>query len=141
LDFLLLLVPGVVMSGFVLNYDSDLKDSIALYFRTLCLWPLLHIVYTYRRKVSLERMNNILLCVVNYKLRCLLVIIHTQCRDVITGTNSLLETSGFWTQSGSYLSRFMFIFFSHYFESKRILVVINLIIALNISFRGIVTFF
>ena len=143
--FLLLLVPGVVMSGFVLNYDSNLKNSIAFNISgpvSLAFTSL----YTYRRKVSLERMNNILLCVGLPIISCAVYLsLYTpNVRDVITGTDSNFETSGGFgpNQVATFLGLGMFIFFSRIIlESKtKILVVINLIIALNISFRGIVTF-
>ena len=143
--FLLLLVPGVVMSGFVLNYDSNLKNSIAFNISgpvSLAFTSL----YTYRRKVSLERMNNILLCVGLPIISCAVYLsLYTpNVRDVITGTDSNFETSGGFgpNQVATFLGLGMFIFFSRIIlESKtKILVVINLIIALNISFRGVVTF-
>jgi hypothetical protein len=59
--FLLLLVPGVVMTGFVLDYDSNIKNSIAFNISgPVCL--AFSALYTYRRKITLEQMNNILLC-------------------------------------------------------------------------------
>lgn len=143
--FLLLLVPGVVMSSFVLNYDSNLKNSIAFNISgpvSLAFTSL----YTYRRKVSLERMNNILLCLGLPIISCAVYLsLYTpNVRDVITGTDSNFETSGGFgpNQVATFLGLGMFIFFSRIIlESKtKILVVINLIIALNISFRGIVTF-
>jgi hypothetical protein len=143
--FLLLLVPGVVMSGFVLNYDSNIKNSIAFNISgpvSLAFTSL----YTYRRKVSLARMNSILLCIGLPIISCAVYLsLYTpNVRDVITGTDSNFETSGGFgpNQVATFLGLGMFIFFSRIIlESKtKILVVINLIIAVNISFRGIVTF-
>ena len=143
--FLLLLVPGVVMTGFVLNYDTNIKNSIAFNISgPVCL--AFASLYTYRRKVSLERMNNILLCIGLPIISCAVYLsLYTpNIRDVITGTDSNFETSGGFgpNQVATFLGLGMFIFFSRIIlESKtKVLLVINLIVALNISYRGMVTF-
>jgi hypothetical protein len=65
-------------------------------------------------------------------------------RDVITGTQSNFETSGGFgpNQVATFLGLGMFIFFSRIILESRskFLLILNLIIALNISYRGIVTF-
>jgi hypothetical protein len=143
--FLLLLVPGVVMTGFVLNFDSDIKNSIAFNISgPVCL--AFASLYTYRRKLSLERMNNILLCLGLPIISCVVYLIFytPNIRDVITGTDSNFATSGGFgpNQVATFLGLGMFIFFSRIIlESKtKVLLAINLIIAVNISYRGMVTF-
>lgn len=143
--FLLLLIPGVIMATFVLNFNSDINNAIAFNISgPVCL--AFASLYTYRRKISLEQMNSILLCVGLPILSCTVYLIFytPNVRDVITGTASSFETSGGFgpNQVATFLGLGMFIFFSRIIlESKStFLVILNLIVALNISYRGMVTF-
>jgi hypothetical protein len=65
-------------------------------------------------------------------------------QDVITGTQSNFETSGGFgpNQVATFLGLGMFVFFSRIILESRskFMLILNLIIALNISYRGIVTF-
>jgi hypothetical protein len=143
--FLLLLIPGVIMATFVLNFNSNINNAIAFNISgPVCL--AFASLYTYRRKISLEQMNSILLCVGLPILTCTVYLIFytPNVRDVITGTASSFETSGGFgpNQVATFLGLGMFIFFSRIIlESKStFLVILNLIVALNISYRGMVTF-
>jgi hypothetical protein len=143
--FLLLLIPGVIMATFVLNFNSDINNAIAFNISgPACL--AFASLYTYRRKISLEQMNSILLCVGLPIVSCTVYLIFytPNVRDVITGTASSFETSGGFgpNQVATFLGLGMFIFFSRIIlESKStFLVILNLIVALNISYRGMVTF-
>lgn len=143
--FLLLLVPGVVMTGFVLDYDSDVKRAIAFNISgPVCL--AFSSLYTYRRKITLEQMNNILLCLGLPIISCTVYLIFytPNIRDIITGTASNYETSGGFgpNQVATFLGLGMFIFFSRIILESRskILLVINLVVAANITYRGMVTF-
>lgn len=143
--FLLLLIPGVIMTTFVLNFNSNINNAIAFNISgPVCL--AFASLYTYRRKISLEQMNSILLCVGLPILTCTVYLIFytPNVRDVITGTASSFETSGGFgpNQVATFLGLGMFIFFSRIIlESKStFLVILNLIVALNISYRGMVTF-
>jgi hypothetical protein len=62
-------------------------------------------------------------------------------RDVITGTESNFQTSGGFgpNQAATFRFRDVYLFFSYYLESKNEDSA-SLIVALIISFRGIVTF-
>ncbi|WP_158727941.1 MULTISPECIES: O-antigen ligase family protein [unclassified Flavobacterium] len=143
--FLLLLIPGVIMSSFVLNFNSNVSNAIGFNISgPVCL--AFASLYTYRRKISLAQMNSILLCVGLPIVSCTVYLIFytPNVRDVITGTASSFETSGGFgpNQVATFLGLGMFIFFSRIIlESKNtFLVVLNLILALNISYRGMVTF-
>jgi hypothetical protein len=143
--FLLLLVPGVVMTGFVLDYDSDIRRAIAFNISgPVCL--AFSSLYTYRRKMPLEQINNILLCIGLPIISCTVYLIFytPNIRDIITGTASNYETSGGFgpNQVATFLGLGMFIFFSRIILESRskILLVINLVIAANITYRGMVTF-
>ncbi len=143
--FLLLLVPSVVLTTFVLNYDTDIRNTIAFNISgPVCLG--VASLYTFRRKIPLTQINSILLCmglpIVSSMVY--LTFYTPDIRDVITSTQSNHETSGGFgpNQVATVLGLGMFIFFSRIIlESKtKYLVIINLIIALNITYRGMVTF-
>ena len=143
--FLLLLVPSLVLTSFVLDFDTNLKNSIAFNISgPACLG--IASIYTFGRKISLDQMNTILLSMALPIITCTFYLIFytPNIRDVVTGTQSNFETSGGFgpNQVATVLGLGMFIFFTRIiFESKtKYLLIINLIVALNISYRGIVTF-
>jgi hypothetical protein len=143
--FLLLLVPAVVISTVVLNFDTNIRTTIAFNISgPVCL--AVASLYTYRRKITLEQMNSMLLCIGLPILSCAvyLTLYTPNIRDVITGTQSNFETSGGFgpNQVATFLGLGMFIFFSRIILESRskFLLLLNLIIVLNISYRGIVTF-
>ena len=54
--FLLLLVPSVVLTTFVLDFDTDIKNTIAFNISgPVCLG--VSSLYTFRRKIPLDQMN------------------------------------------------------------------------------------
>ena len=143
--FLLLLVPSVVISTFVLDFDTDIRTTIAFNISgPVCL--AVASLYTYRRKLPAEQMNDILLSMGLPIISCMIyLILYTpDIRDLITSTQSNFETSGGYgpNQVATILGLGMFIFFSRVIlESKtKFQVVINLILALNIAYRGMITF-
>jgi hypothetical protein len=143
--FLLLLVPSIVISTFVLDFDTNIRTTIAFNISgPVCLG--VASLYTYRRKITLEQLNNILLSIGLPIISCAiyLALYTPDIRDVITGTGSNYATSGGFgpNQVATFLGLGMFIFFSRIIlESKsKFLVVLNLIIVFNISYRGMVTF-
>jgi hypothetical protein len=143
--FLLLLVPSVVITTFVLNYDTNMKNAIAFNISgPVCLG--VASIYTYRRKIPLSQMNSILLSMGLPIVTCMvyLTFYTPNIRDVITSTQSNSETSGGFgpNQVATVLGLGMFIFFSRtILESKtKFMLALNLIIAINMSYRGVVTF-
>lgn len=143
--FLLLLIPSVVLSTFVINFDSNLRNTIAFNISgPICL--AIASLYTYRRKISLEKVNVILLCIGLPILSCgvYLMLYTPDIHNVVTGTQSNFETSGGFgpNQVSTFLGLGMFIFFSRIILESRTLfmVILNLVIVFNISYRGIVTF-
>lgn len=143
--FLLLLVPSVVLSTFVLDFDTNIRKAIAFNISgPVCLG--LASLYTFRRKIPLDQMNSILL---SMGLPIITTMVYLtfytpNIREVITGTESNYETSGGFgpNQVATILGLGMFIFFSRIIleSGTKFLVLINLIIALNITYRGMVTF-
>ena len=143
--FLLLLVPSVVMTAFVLNFDTNIRNAIAFNISgPVCL--AIASLYTFRRKIKADQMNDILLSMGLPIISCAiyLIMFTPNIQDVITSTQSNFETSGGYgpNQVATILGLGMFIFFSRVIvESKTMFqVVINLIIAFNIAYRGMVTF-
>lgn len=144
-SFLLLLVPSVVLSAFVLDFDTDIRKAIAFNISgPVCLG--VASLYTFRRRISIEQMNNIVLSMGLPIITCMVYLIFytPDIQDVITGTDSNFETSGGYgpNQVATALGLGMFIFFSRIIlESKtKFLLAINLIVALNITYRGMLTF-
>lgn len=143
--YLLLLVPSIIISAVALDYDVNVKSSIAFNISgAICLG--VASLYTYRRKIALNQMNFILLSLSLPIVSCMsyLTFYTPNIRDVITSTQSNFETSGGFgpNQVATFLGLGMFVFFSRIIlESKnKYLVIINLIIALNLAYRGIITF-
>ena len=143
--FLLLLVPSIILSTFVLDFDKNVRKTIAFYMSgPVCL--ALASLYTYRRKVALEQMNSILLSLGLPIISCMvyLTLYTPNVRDVITSTQSNFATSGGYgpNQVATFLGLGMFIFFSRVIleSPTKFMLGINLIIALNVSYRGMLTF-
>lgn len=143
--FLLLLVPGVVLSTFVLDFDTNIRTTIAFNISgPVCLG--LASLYTFRRKIPLGDMNSILLSMGLPIISTMVYLsLYTpNIRDVITSTQSNFEASGGFgpNQVSTILGLGMFIFFSRIILESRnqFLLILNLIIALNITYRGMVTF-
>jgi hypothetical protein len=143
--FILLLIPGVVLSTFVLNFETDIRNAIAFNISgPACL--AVASLYTFRRKIPVDQINTILLCMGLPIITCMtyLTFYTPNIRDVITSTQSNFETSGGFgpNQVATILGLGMFIFFSRIILESRTkyMFIINLIVAMNISYRGIVTF-
>jgi hypothetical protein len=143
--FLLLLVPSVVLTTFVLNFETNLKNSIAFNISgPVCLG--VASIYAYRRRIPLHQMNSIILSLGLPIVSCMvyLTFYTPNIRDIITSTQSNAETSGGFgpNQVATVLGLGMFIFFSRIILESRskLMLVLNLLIAINMSYRGMVTF-
>lgn len=143
--FILLLIPGVILSTFVLNYDAEMRKTIAFNISgPVCLG--VSSIYNYRRKISLESMNSILLSMGLPIITTMVYMIFyaPNIRDIVTGTASNVQTSGGFgpNQVSTIMGLGVFLFFSRIIlESKtRNMVMINLTIAFIMSYRGLVTF-
>jgi len=133
------------MSTFVLDFNTDIRKTIAFNISgPVCLG--VASLYTFRRKISLDSMNAILLSIGLPIISCTtyLVFYTPNIREVITGTDSSFQASGGYgpNQVATILGLGMFIFFSRIIleSNTKFMVVLNLVIALNIMYRGIVTF-
>jgi len=143
--YILLLIPGVFIATETLNLESDLRTSIMFNISgPVCLG--ISSIYCYNRKIGFSQVNNILLSLglpiistVSY-----LILFTPDLKEILTGTGSNGETSGGFgpNQVATILGLGMFIFFTRLiFNSKnKLIFVINLIVACNITYRGLVTF-
>ncbi len=143
--FLLLLIPGVILGTYNLNYNSDLAKIISFNLSgPLCLG--VASLYTYTRKVSIENLHRIMLCMGLPVVSCAtyLFLFTPSVREIVTGTGSNFETSGGFgpNQVSTILSLGAFVFFSRAFFASRtkLIFMVNLGLALLISYRGLVTF-
>lgn len=143
--FLLLLVPSVIISTFTLNFDTNIRKAIAFNISgPVCLG--VASLYTFRRKMALEEINTVLLSMGLPIVSCMvyLTFYTPNIRDVITSTQSSFETSGGYgpNQVATILGLGMFIFFSRIIlDSKtKFQIILNIILVLNITYRGMVTF-
>ena len=143
--YLMLLVPSVVLSTFVLNFDTNMRKTIAFNISgPVCLG--VASLYTFRRHIPLQHINAILLSMglPIVTMMVYLTLYTPSVRDIITTTQSTYETSGGFgpNQVATILGLGMFIFFSRIIlaSETKFLVAVNLLIALNITYRGMITF-
>lgn len=143
--FLVLLVPGIILGTYNLNYDTDLAKIISFNISgPLCLG--LTALYTYTRKISIEGIHKVMLCMALPTIACTtyLIFYTPSIRDTITGTMSNFEASGGFgpNQVSTILGLGAFIFFTRVFFASRtkLMLLVNLALALIISYRGLITF-
>lgn len=143
--FILLLIPSVILSTFVLNHDTDMRKTIAFNISgPVCLG--IASIYNFRRKISLETVNSILLSMGLPIITTMIYLIFyaPNIRDIVTGTSSNVETSGGFgpNQVSTILGLGVFIFFSRIILESRTknMAIINLIIAFVMAYRGLITF-
>lgn len=143
--FMLLLVPGVILGTYNLNYDTDLARIIS--FNTsgpLCLG--LASLYTFGRKISIDDIQGILLSTGLPIISCAtyLFFYTPSIREIVTGTSSNFAASGGFgpNQVSTILGLGAFVFFSRvFFASKtKLILAVNLLLAIFMSYRGLVTF-
>ena len=140
-----MLVPSIIISTYALNFDTNIRKAIAFNISgPVCLG--VASLYTMGRKISLDEINTVLLSMGLPILSCVIyLILYTpNLQEVITGTESNFETSGGFgpNQVATILGLGMFIFFSRFIlDSKtKLQIIVNLFIALNIMYRGMLTF-
>ncbi|NUY80906.1 O-antigen ligase family protein [Flavobacterium sp. MAH-1] len=143
--FLVLLVPGVVLATQTLGPNVEMRKTISFNISgPLCLG--ICSLYSYRRKMTQQEIFDILLCagLPIVSAMTYLIIFTPDLKESITSTGSNYLTSGGFgpNQVATALGLGMFVFASRViFNSKGMfLLVINLILALNISYRGLITF-
>lgn len=143
--YLLLLLPGILIASETLDLKTDIRKAIAFNISgPVCLG--ISSIYCYNRKILMSQLNNILLTLALpiFTTTIYLILYTPNLKEILTGTGSNLATSGGFgpNQVATVMGLGMFIFFSRLLlESKtRLLLIINLIILFNITYRGFVTF-
>jgi O-antigen ligase len=145
LVFGLLLLPGVILAFFTLNFETDIRKAVTFNIVgpvTLMVCS----IYCYQRKVTFKQLLNII-DMLAYPLMVTLVYMFAytpSIKDVVTNTESNFETSGGFgpNQVSTILGLGIFLFFVKIIlnsKNKKMLI-INSVFFIVITFRGIVTF-
>lgn len=143
--FLILLVPGVVLSAVTLSFEANIRKAIAFNISgPVCLG--VSAIYCYRRNISLERLKQVITAFC-FPLVAILIYIYLyspSVKDVVIGTESNFDTSGGFgpNQMATVLGLGIFIFFVQFLLNSptKILQLINGGLLLVFAFRGLVTF-
>ena len=143
--FLLLLIPGLVISTQVIDFNEQLRKSISFNISgPLCLG--ISALYMYNRRMSSDQLNKLLLIMGMpiVSTATYLIFYTPSVRDVVTGTASNFETSGGFgpNQVSTILGLGMFIFFVRLmlFSKSKVMILLNMILFVNLGYRGLVTF-
>lgn len=143
--FLLLLIPGVFLSFFTLDMDTQIRKAIMFNISgSLCLG--VSSIYCLNNKVSFEQIQSLLLSMgLPVVTTAVYLFLYTpNVKDIITGTSSNFETSGGFgpNQVSTILGLGIFVFFNQIvFGSKnKFYLILNVVITFIISYRALVTF-
>jgi hypothetical protein len=143
--FLLLLLPGVIIGANALSFDTNVRKAIAFNISgPVCL--AFSAIYCYQRLVTSEDVKKIIifLGLPIVSMTIYLFLFNPSVKDVVTGTQSNFETSGGFgpNQVSTILGLGMFVFFALFllYSNTKRLIIINLVLAVLIAYRGIVTF-
>ncbi|WP_295333168.1 O-antigen ligase [Flavobacterium sp.] len=144
--FLVLLIPGILVATETLNLTTDLRKTISFNISgPICLG--ISSIYTYNKRISLDKLNQVLLSIgLPIISTSVYVILYTPDlkEALVLGTGSNYNTSGGFgpNQVATIFGLGMFIFFSRLMlESKtKLLLIVNLIIAFIVTYRGLITF-
>lgn len=143
--FLLLLIPGIIYATYNLNFDTDIRKTIAFNISgPICLG--FSAIYCYRRNVTFEQLNKIVLCIGMPVVSIVtnMVIIAPNIKKYAIGTASNPHTSGNWAsnQVSTAVGLGLFcIFVRILLHSKdKLLLVVNIFLAVGVSYRGMATF-
>jgi len=143
--FLLLLIPGLLIGIYELGGEERVRQSIIFNI----LGPLTLFVtslYCYQRKISLQKLMDVLLVLALPILSCLVYsILYTpDLKVALVHTGSNFATSGGYgpNQVATFFGMAMFVFFVRilFASQNLILVIINLLITLLFAYRALITF-
>ncbi|RUT70366.1 O-antigen ligase domain-containing protein [Flavobacterium cupreum] len=143
--FFLLLIPGIIISVFSLNFDTDIRKAIAFNISgPVCLG--ISAIYCYQRKITFERLKTVIaaLCFPLISITVYLFLYSPSVRDVVTSTESNFATSGGFgpNQVSTILGLGIFVFFVQLLlnSKSKFLIALNAVLVMVFAFRGIVTF-
>jgi hypothetical protein len=143
--FLILLIPGILITATQTDYDIDVRKALIFNLSgPVCLG--ISAVYMFRRKISFSNLQNVVL-VMGLPIittTIYLFLYNPSVRDVVTGTQSNFETSGGFgpNQVSTILGLGVFVFFTQLvlFSKSKKDILLNSFLVLFISYRAIVTF-
>ncbi|RZJ55840.1 MAG: O-antigen ligase domain-containing protein [Flavobacterium sp.] len=143
--FIILLIPGILVTATITNYNVDVKKSLIFNLSgPVCL--AICSIYTFKRKILFSNLQNV---VITMGLPILtttvyLFLYNPSVKDVVTGTQSNFETSGGFgpNQVSTILGLGIFVFFTQLvlFSKTKKEIFLNGFLLLFVSYRGIVTF-
>ncbi len=145
--YLILLIPGVIISTQTFSYDNlDLRRTIVFNLSgPVCLG--IAALYCYRRNLSFKKLNQLLFFILLPILSTVVYLIlytPSTLKNILVTTSSNFNTSGGFgpNQVSTVLGLAMFILFSRIiFETKTVFIlVVNLSLILVVSYRGLITF-
>ncbi|MBS7255494.1 O-antigen ligase family protein [Flavobacterium branchiicola] len=143
--FLLLLIPGILVTSAVENFNLDIKKAIIFNLSgPICL--AVASMYMLKKRLTFLNLQNVLITMglpivttVTY-----LFLFNPSVKDVVRGTTSNFATSGGFgpNQVSTILGLGMFIFFTQLilFSKSKKEIVLNGVLLIFISYRAVVTF-
>ncbi|MCI9843905.1 O-antigen ligase family protein [Flavobacterium pectinovorum] len=143
--FLLLLIPGILVTSSTADFNSDIRKLLVFNLSgAVCL--AISAIYMYKRRILFSDLQNVVVAmglpVVTTAVY--LFLFNPSVKDVVTGTQSNFETSGGFgpNQVSTILGLGMFVFFAQLilFSKSKKRMILNGILLLFISYRAIVTF-
>lgn len=145
LFFLILLIPGIIVSGITLNLETNVRKAIIFNITgPVCLG--ISSIYCCSLRVTLKELCNVLLvfCLPVLSMLTFMFFFTPNLKDVITNTQSNFETSGGFgpNQVATVLGLAAFIFLTRILLNTKSLMVliINVSLFMYISYRGLITF-
>lgn len=143
--FLILLIPGILVATVTAHFDTDVKKALVFNLSgPFCL--AFCSIYMYKRRISFTDLEQILklmgLPIVSTVVY--LFLYNPSIKEVVKGTSSNFATSGGFgpNQVSTILGLGMFIFFSQLvlFSKTKLMILLNGILFIFVSYRGIATF-
>ncbi|MBF4486035.1 O-antigen ligase family protein [Flavobacterium sp. CSZ] len=143
--FLILLIPGILITSTVFNASIDIKKSLVFNLSgPVCL--AISSIYMFKRKILFSDLQNVLLAMALpiVSTTVYLFLFNPSVRDVVRGTQSNFETSGGFgpNQVSTALGLGMFVFFTQLilFSKSKFTIFLNGFLLIFVTYRGIVTF-
>lgn len=145
--FLILLVPGILITTTVVDFNANIDIKKVLLFNLsgpVCL--AFCAIYTFKRRILFSDLQNILVVIgLPVLTTTVYLFLYTpSIKDVVTGTQSNFETSGGFgpNQVSTILGLGMFVFFAQLilFSKTKLQIILNGSLLIFASYRGIVTF-
>ncbi|MEO8236836.1 MAG: O-antigen ligase family protein [Flavobacterium sp.] len=143
--FLILLIPGILITSTLTDFNTDIRKVLVFNLSgPVCL--AICAIYMFKRSISFDDLQRIvvLMGLPIVTTAVYLFLYNPSVREVVTGTQSNFETSGGFgpNQVSTILGLGMFVFFTQLvlFSKSKKLMILNGILLIFVSYRGIVTF-